>query len=453
MGDHATMTLSSLSLSAATFAEHFTLPTFRLRVASGPDAGLEATFARRTVVVGSSPDCDFALRDGAASRQHLRIVGERSGYRLTDLASKNGTWFAGSRVVELLLGAQATLRIGQNELIFQQLPELHEVSLSREPSFGALRGRSDDMREVFARLAALADSDAPVAIEGEPGTGKQRAAEALHLTSSRADRPLWRFDCNLTPRDVAAEQLLDDHDQLGAWWSEGRGGTAILLDLDELDAELQGRLAAALAAGLKEPGGPRLVATFSCPIAQAQREGRLHRGLPKLFQRARVTLPPLRHRVSDIPDLVDEIIDQLQRSDPSLPPLVLSWQTLQALQAYPWPGNISELRRHVERAAQLATARPTEVSAPFAAPSEPAAAEGGISYAGLLQGLPYDDARRRAVAAFDRAYCQQVLRAAGGQLAAAAAAAGVPRAAFEQLAQRALGEPHDDAAESAQPRP
>lgn len=435
MGDHATMTLSGLSLSAATFAEHFTLPTFRLRVASGPDAGLEATFARRTVVVGSSPDCEFPLSDGAASRQHLRIVGERSGYRLSDLSSKNGTWFGGSRVVELVLGAQATLRIGQNELVFQQLPELHEVSLSREPSFGALRGRSDDMREVFARLAALADGDGPVAIEGEPGTGKQRAAEALHHSSPRAERPLGRLDCSLTSREAAEDLLFGADEQLGGWWRDLAGGTALLLDLDELDAALQGRLAQALAAAPREPGSPRLVATFSCPIAQANREGRLHRGLLKLFSRDRVALPPLRHRLGDIPDLVDEIIEQLQRSDPSLPPLVLGWRTLQALQAYPWPGNISELRRHVERAAQLATARPTEVRAASPRAEAPAAT------AEVTELLPYADARRRAIAAFDRRYCQQALQAAGGQIAGAAAAAGIPRAVFEQLAQRALAEP------------
>jgi two-component system response regulator GlrR len=160
--------------------------------------------------------------------------------------------------------------------------------------------------------------------------------------------------------------------------------------------------------------------------------------LPKLFQRERVTLPPLRHRVADIPDLVDEIVEQLQRSDPSLPPLVLGWRTLQALQAYPWPGNISELRRHVERAAHLATARPTEVHASSPRPEAPAE----VLDASEL--LPYADARRRAVAAFDRLYCQQALRAAGGQMAAAAAAAGVPRSAFEQLAQRALAEPARD---------
>ena len=141
MGESGTVTLSSLSLQAATFAERFTLPTFRMRVVSGPDAGQEAVFAKRTVLVGSSPDCDFPLTDAATSRQHLRIVGERSGYRLTDLGSKNGTWFAGSRLVELVLGPQATLRLGQTELLFQQLPELHEVSLSRESSFGALMNR------------------------------------------------------------------------------------------------------------------------------------------------------------------------------------------------------------------------------------------------------------------------------------------------------------------------
>lgn len=437
MAESGTVTLSSLSLQAATFAERFTLPTFRMRVVSGPDAGQEAVFARRTVLVGSSPDCEFPLTDAATSRQHLRIVGERSGYRLTDLNSKNGTWFAGSRLVELVLGPQATLRLGQTELLFQQLPELHEVSLSREASFGALHGHSDDMREVFARLAELAEQDGPVAIEGEPGTGKQRAAEALHHASARHEAPVWQLDCSTAPREYAEEQLFGGGEELGAWWSETAGGTAILLDLDELDAVLQARLAAALTQALKEAadGAPRLVATFSCPTAQASREGRLHRGLLKHFARDHVTLPPLRHRVADIVDLVDEFIEQLQRSDPGLPPLVLGWRTLQALQQYPWPGNISELRRHVERAAQLSTARPVEVTA--LAPQIEATASAQLPLTALL---PYADARHRAIAEFDRAYCARALQAASGQLAAAAHAAGLPKAVFEQVARRAQAE-------------
>lgn len=437
MGESGTVTLSSLSLQAATFAERFTLPTFRMRVVSGPDAGQEAVFSRRTVLVGSSPDCEFPLTDAATSRQHLRIVGERSGYRLTDLGSKNGTWFAGSRLVELVLGPQATLRLGQTELQFQQLPELHEVSLSREPTFGALRGRSDDMREVFARLAELAEQDGPVAIEGEPGTGKQRAAEALHHASARSDAPIWQLDCCTAPRDFAEAELFGEGEQLGRWWHGAAGGTAILLDLDELDAVLQARLAAALSLALKEFAGrpPRLVATFSCPTAQASREGRLHRGLLKLFARDRVTLPPLRHRVADIVDLVDEFIEQLQRSDAELPPMVLGWRTLQALQRYPWPGNISELRRHVERAAQLSTARPVEVKA-----QEPLAEPLAEAVAHLSELLPYADARHRAIAEFDRAYCARVFQAAGGQLAAAAQTAGLSKAVFEQIARRAQGD-------------
>ena len=99
LGSDATVTLSSLNLSRATLAERYTLPQFRLRVTGGPDQGKQAVFAQRVVVIGTSADADFVLTDAATSREHIRITGDRVGYRLRDLDSKNGTWFAGSRAV------------------------------------------------------------------------------------------------------------------------------------------------------------------------------------------------------------------------------------------------------------------------------------------------------------------------------------------------------------------
>ena len=109
------------TLTAAAFAERYTLPKYRLRVLGGPNAGLERVFDRRLVYIGSAPDNDFVLDDPSVSRNHLKIDGERTGYRVRDLESKNGTWFAGARLGEAVLGTQAVLRLGQTELAFEQL--------------------------------------------------------------------------------------------------------------------------------------------------------------------------------------------------------------------------------------------------------------------------------------------------------------------------------------------
>ena len=81
------------TLTAATFAERYTLPKYRLRVLSGPNAGLEKVFDRRLVYVGSAPDNDLVLDDPSISRNHLKIDGERTGYRVrleTDYCDHDG---------------------------------------------------------------------------------------------------------------------------------------------------------------------------------------------------------------------------------------------------------------------------------------------------------------------------------------------------------------------------
>lgn len=416
MADAVTTTLSSLSVGAATYAERYTLPTFRLRVVSGPDAGLDHVFARRTVVIGSGDECDLMLNDGAVSRRHLRIEGRRSGYRVTDLDSKNGTWFAGARLGEVVLGASATLRIGQTELAYEQLPQLHEVRLSREPEFGGLKGQSEAMREVFAALAQWADRDMTVAIEGEPGTGKQLAAEGLHRRSPRRDGPLQTLQGAEAHDDGFLAALREPNGAVAL----AQGGTLILLDLDELPLHLQTHLAPHLAAQSEGVAGVRWVVTLRRPLAQALREGRLHGEIARQVAEYTVSLPPLRHRLEDLPLLVGHLLERLQheRGDPM--PRTLSWQTVRALQAYPWPGNVTELRRHLERAASLATS--AESPSQLAAPST--LADPTLDGKGTA-GMTFADARQRADLAFERRYCEQLLARVGNDLDLAAEVSGI----------------------------
>lgn len=437
MAETSTVTLSSLSLNAATYAERYTLPTFRLRVASGPDAGKEHVFAKRAIVVGSGPDCDFVLRDPSASRHHLRIVGERSGYRITDLDSKNGTWFGGSRLGEIVAGASATLRLGQTELLYDQLPELHEVALSRESEFGSLQGQSPEMREVFAHLAELAAIEIPVAIEGEPGTGKRAAAAALHGRSRRAELPLVTFDCSTAD----AEAVLQAVGPQGSLYDVVGPGSLLLLEIDEVPAPIQPVIVKAWTD--RGESGPRLLVTLTNSLDQAGLEGRVHKDLLRLVKPGQVRLPALRHRRQDIELLVDTLIAEIRRQSADPRPQVVSFRTLQALMNYPWPGNVRELRRHLERAAQLATSRPEEL--PVHAPgrlSEPIPRDGLWLHAPHDQPgaiTPYAEARNRSLQGFDQAYCEMVMALAHGDLATAAQLAGLPRASLEQLMARAVG--------------
>ncbi|MBI5609068.1 MAG: FHA domain-containing protein [Deltaproteobacteria bacterium] len=424
-----TLTLSGLSLSAATYAERYTLPTFRLRVVSGPDAGLEATFARRAIVVGSGPDCDLVLVDASVSRHHLRIVGDRSGYRVADLGSKNGTWFAGSRLGEITAGASATLRLGQTELQYEQQAALHEIALSRESEFGVLQGQSVEMREAFARLADLCAGTEPAVIEGEPGTGKRAAARAVHARSEVASGPLIQLDCStVDPGELASVA--------GAAIAAAAGGSLLLLEFDELPAPHQPQLLDLVQNSGLTP--PRLLITLAVPLEQSAREGRLHKQAQNLMKSRRVTLPPLRHRPDDIALLVDVLLREIQAGLGDPRPLIISHRTMAALMAHPWPGNVRELRRHLERAAQMANSRPAELA--VRPPTGEPAAERPLD----VPDIAYSQARTQVLAQFDRTYCQHLLQRAGGNHAAAAKLAGLPLASLEQLLLRALGEPGDD---------
>ncbi len=428
IGQPVTVTLSSLNLSRATFAERYTLPQFRLRVVSGPDAGLEAVFAQRVVTIGSAYDSAFVLTDSAISREHLRITGDRVGYRMRDLDSKNGTWFGGSRVIELILGPAATLRMGQTELVYEQLPELHEVALSRETELCGLQGESDDMREVMARLATLAADDLPVAIVGEAGTGKRVAAQAVHRCSPRAEQPLEAFDCS-TASAHEALRTLDEDDGL---WQRTAGGTLLLLDADELSAVAQSAVARRVQARKGSVPPVRLVVTLTMPLQGAVRDGRLASDFAKLLHKRDVTLPPLRHRKSDIAMLVRQVLAEIEQGRPTGPPLVLSYQTVQALLAYPWPGNVRELRRHLERAAALAVG--DLVTFAVGAPSVPLQEVATVKSPASV--LPYAEARGQALRNFDRDYCATLLAATANSPSAAAQLAGLTRTSLEQLVAR-----------------
>ncbi|MBD3337110.1 MAG: response regulator [Candidatus Eisenbacteria bacterium] len=228
----------------------------------------------------------------------------------------------------------------------------------------AIIGDSPALRAALEIVERVAPADAPLLILGESGTGKELVARAVHFQSARRDKPFVAINCAAIPRDLLEAELFGvrkgaftgaDRDREGRF-AEAQGGTLFLDEVAELPAELQVKLLRALQEGQVTPLGggtpvelnARLVSATNRPEERLVDESGLRKDLYYRINVVSVTLPPLRDRPEDIPDLVRHFLHQH-----GAPQLELSPEALRALQSYAWPGNVRELENVVERAILL----------------------------------------------------------------------------------------------------
>lgn len=229
-----------------------------------------------------------------------------------------------------------------------------------------LVGQSSSFLDSIERASRAAPLDRPVLVIGERGTGKELVAERLHRLSSRWDGPLVTMNCAALPETLIEAELFGH--EAGAFtgatksragrFEEADGGTLFLDELATLSQAAQDRLLRAVEYGEVTRIGASKPVQVDVRIVAATNEH-----LPKLVEQNRfradlldrlsfevVTLPPLRHRTSDIPVLADHFGRRMG--------LELEWDrwpgfsaTVSAkLLGYDWPGNVRELRNVVERA-------------------------------------------------------------------------------------------------------
>src|SRR4051812_25755579 len=158
----------------------------RVAVARGPDAGLAVEAAGRTLRVGTAEDCEIRLTDDTVSRRHCEIELTETGFRVRDLGSTNGVRCGGMRLFDVLASGPLEISIGETALSITPLGQTEDRQRAIDNRFYGLLGGSLKMRELFARLEQLANSNLSVLIEGETGTGKDVVAESLHAASPRA---------------------------------------------------------------------------------------------------------------------------------------------------------------------------------------------------------------------------------------------------------------------------
>jgi len=412
--------------------------SFSLTVAEGEARGVAWRSSSERCSVGSHPSNDFVLSDPTVSRFHCEIAVTGRSARIRDLDSLNGTLLDGVRVVEAHLKDGSAIRLGRSVLSFVLGEQESRIAQSAKDSFGGLSGGSVAMRAAFAILEKVATSDATVLIEGETGTGKDAAAEGIHAASGRRDANLVVVDCGAVPANLLESQLFGhergaftgaDQRRVGAF-EEASGGTVFLDEIGELPVELQPKLLRVLekkqitrlGSNQPRPVDVRIVAATNRDLRAMVNSGQFREDLYYRLAVVRVRLPPLRERPEDIPMLVRRFAEGFGAS-PEVLGRLTSAEHLALLARSAWPGNVRELKNAVERSVVLdQLALPGEPTSPA-----PEAVDLGV---------PYDEARHRALAAFERSYLEAQLAAHGDNVSAAARAAGVGRVHFHRLLRR-----------------
>jgi two-component system nitrogen regulation response regulator GlnG len=437
--------------------------------------GKPAVYRARDGVVRLGRDAgnEVVLDDPFVSRVHLELRVFPHGVELRDLDTKNGTHYQGARIrelpvavgaeVELLLGKQirVKVRVGDDALDAQPVapeapaPRPSPVLSAPRPSrdTAELIGDGPAMRRLRLMVSRLAPSDLTVLVEGETGTGKEVIARALHAASRRARGPLVVFDCAAVSPSLLASELFGH--VKGAFtgavaahegaFRRADGGTLFLDELGELPLDLQPSLLRALEARQVRPVGAtdykrvdvRVVAATNRDLDAEVAAGRFRQDLLFRLAVGRVRVPPLRERREDIAALAQHFAAQLGAA--------LHPDLCAQLQGRAWPGNVRELRNVVERAVMLSEHRLVTsldddlgpVPAPAARDTQtgelPAAFAPGPLSASPDVGVPFQDAKQKAVDAFERAYLLRLFEDAGYNLSEAARRSGVDRRYLREL--------------------
>lgn len=224
-------------------------------------------------------------------------------------------------------------------------------------------GRSAAMQEIYRIVARLISTDITTLIIGESGTGKELVARALHDFGHRRKRPFVAINMAAIPRELIESELFgyEKGSFTGATqrgigkFEAAHGGTLFLDEIGDMPFDAQTRLLRVLQTGEFSPVGSntpcrtdvRIIAATHRDLRQLINEGRFREDLYYRLNVVPITLPPLRDRLEDIPDLTQHFLELITLE--GLPFKTLASEALTLLRNYNWPGNVRELENLMRR--------------------------------------------------------------------------------------------------------
>jgi two-component system response regulator AtoC len=317
--------------------------------------------------------------------------------------------------------------------------------LAAEQTLGRrIIGASKPMRRLLEATSRIASRDVTVLVRGETGTGKEFVAELLHAQSTRADKPLIRFNCAALPADLADAELFGHargaftgaNASRPGFFAQADGGTLILDEIGELPPQVQAKLLRALQEGEIQPVGSgridkvnvRVVASTNRDLAADAKAGTFREDLYYRLAVVELVVPPLRDRKDDIPALAEEFARRYGERF-GLGTITLEPALVDALARTDWPGNVRQLENTIARLAAL-SAGGLITLADFRAAETGGGAPSSSPVADTDEPAP--DARngpslKEQVEAFERGLVARALDATGGNQSEAARRLGVSR--------------------------
>lgn len=248
-----------------------------------------------------------------------------------------------------------------------------------------LVGSSNIMQEVVETINLIGNRRCTVLITGETGTGKEVAARAIHMASSRSNSKMVAINCAALP-DHLLEAELFGHTK-GAFtgainartglFEQAHRGTIFLDEIGEMPLPLQTKLLRVLQErevqriGSSEPVpvDVRVIAASNQNLLQAVARRNFREDLYYRLNVVALRMPPLRERLSDIPELVEHFLDRIEENECGARKQ-LSEEAYAALMSYSWPGNVRQLEHALESAVALSGARTVLLPGDFDLPAE-----------------------------------------------------------------------------------
>jgi two-component system response regulator PilR (NtrC family) len=379
---------------------------------------------------------DMRLPDGTGLELVREVAGQGRG---TPIAVITAYGSADNAVIALKAGAfdyvSKPVVLDDLRVMVRSALRLSETAPGQPQDAGEdgaasrLLGRSAAMQALRAQIARLARSQAPIAINGESGSGKELAAREIHAQSARAGKPFVAVNCGAIPEALMEAEFFGYRkgaftgavDERDGFFQAANGGTLMLDEVADLPLAMQVKLLRAIqerrvrkiGATAEEAVDVRIISATHKDLGKLVETGQFRQDLFYRLNVIELTLPPLRGRLDDLPLLADAILVRLAGPGNAR----LGAGVLEALQGYAFPGNVRELENvleralafandgvievgdlllkgarlaeHAEAAAQPAMlAQPAPPAMPAAAPATPAAPAAASPLAAPDDGLP-----------------------------------------------------------------
>jgi transcriptional regulator with GAF, ATPase, and Fis domain len=238
------------------------------------------------------------------------------------------------------------------------------AAIGERASYGSIVGRSPAMQRVFDLLEKLATTDATVLVQGESGTGKELVARAIHANGPRKDKIFLSENCAAIPEALLESELFGhvrgaftgaDRDRVGLF-EQAHNGTLFLDEVGDMSPGMQARLLRVLQDGeLRRVGDDRpikvdvrLISATNKNLSEGVRAGRFREDLYYRLAVVPVDLPPLRERIGDVGLIAGHLMERIAKTRGRTTPRIEA-DVLDALERYPWPGNVRQLENVLRR--------------------------------------------------------------------------------------------------------